>query len=291
MNLNILQEEIESNKLNIFQALVPIKNIETKISVPIRQSIRDDMSEYEKNTSKDYYFRAHLDISTLVSHCTLTHVKKVGYDKGDGVLSDTFDGTRQGKINWSDELSNNRRLNIILDGTVYVSSIDFSNLEHMECMAQVDLLGIPIGTTLSIFQELILEADNLEDENNLRVAFFTYFTALEAFVTFLFENVKSTLFTELHYSLEHLSLDDKFRVIFKHFSSGADLTKINIYSALMGLLGTVKKKRNDMAHGKLVVEIDKNDIIQIITIISVLYAYTTHKFDDFVSIIDYYYKK
>ena len=110
----------------ILSALTPISFIEKTVVLPILESMDHDVSEYEKGLPKDYFHRVENDISSYVSHCVLASVEDVGYDPhGNGTLRNAFDREKNGKITFRQGASNFRLKQLVIEGTVHVSSIDF----------------------------------------------------------------------------------------------------------------------------------------------------------------------
>ena len=105
-------------------------------------------------------------------------------------------------------------------------------------------------TDLKLYQELLLEGYLLEIEKSYRMAFFSYFTAIEAYVSETLESIKENLFPELHEPLENLQLDHKVRIIARDSLKTNDLNSIKFWGEFAGLLRDLKNKRNNIAHGK-----------------------------------------
>ena len=291
MSIKDLKSKISDSNLRVLIGLTPVVEKELMEDIHLRASMNHDITEYDKGTTKDYYYKSELDLSEKFAYCLHTAYLDAGFDPHEsGELQDALNEEHHGKITALEGHSNLRMRQMVIEGSVRASSMDFGILDTYPCYAKISVLGIPAKTELTIFQELVLEAYALQHENNERVAFFTYFTALEALVSAKLAVIAKGLFEELHYALEHLPLEHKVRVIFKHYA-GAKFAKLPIYSELQGLLSDVKKKRNDLAHGKTVVKISDDDVVDILCVILVLVGYTEVKLDTFVKIRKHYYKK
>ncbi|TOB56877.1 hypothetical protein, partial [Vibrio parahaemolyticus] len=97
------------------------------------------------------------------------------------------------------------------------------------------------------------------------------------------ENYKSSIHSELHYSLEHLALDDKVRIICKEAYGISTFTNVQLWGEFMNIFKKVKSKRNEIAHAKSNVVVDSEDLDNIVYCLCNLIAIlevSAHDFND-----------
>lgn len=140
---------------------------------------------------------------------------------------------------------------------------------------------------LSLFQELVYESYLLEIRKDNKLSFFSYFTAIEALVALYLEDYKSKICSELHHSLEHLSLDDKIKVICKESYGINLLSSIGLWGEFMGTFKKVKDKRNQIAHARSNVVIDTDDLDNVFYCLCNLIAALKAQALDFNSVRQY----
>ncbi len=112
---------------------------------------------------------------------------------------------------------------------------------------------------LKVYQELILEAERLYDEDSYKMSFFVYFSAIEAVILSHVELYKDKIHPELHDALEYLSLDEKLKLAVRESYIGKDFTQAETWGEMMGGVRSVKDKRNLIAHGRKV-EVNEDDV-------------------------------
>ncbi len=103
---------------------------------------------------------------------------------------------------------------------------------------------------LMIHEVLTLEAFHLEEKKDFKLSLFTYFTAIEALVSQFLEKYKSSLHEELYYSLEHLELDKKIRIVIREKFLGKEFKSIPIWGDFSEAFKKAKETRNNIAHAK-----------------------------------------
>ena len=288
--MKLLREKIESDKRLILSSLTPLRLIRARVPFEIEPD--HDIVEYQKHVQKEYFFRDEVDISAYCEHAITCDVEDFGYDRDDsGDLIQEFGNERNGSLTLTQGASNLRRKLVVIEGSVRASNIDFQILDEVEAFADLEIVGIRPGEELSIYQELLLEAYELEMEHSHRMAYFTYFTALEAFVTHQLEAYKLTVASELHDAIEYLPLDVKARLIFKFISGKVDVNTIPIYPDFAGLLKDFKEKRNFIAHAKTVVQIEQKNLDDAFLVLCILLTFAECKLDTFNAIRWKYYPK
>lgn len=272
-----LLTKLNNERFNALIVMTPLKLYEERRPFSAEPDI--EIHAYEKTREKEYFFRSEIDLSKDYKYLISADMLDYGYSNEEN-LSNSLNNEGSGRLTVRLDDNNLRKNILYLEGTINASSYDFSSIDDKK-IAVLQLFGVKKNIKLQLFEELLLEAYSLELEKNYRVSFFSYFTAIEAYVTFWLEPVKLGLYSELHRALEYLQLDDKLRLIFKYSSGVSDLNEIKLWSDFMGLFKDLKDKRNEIAHGKSVVDINILDIQHIFLVVCVLWSFTTNKHKTF----------
>lgn len=282
-----LLAKLNSEKFNALDVMTPLKQYEDRRLF----SSEPDMGihAYEGTREKEYFFRTEIDLSQEYKYLIAAKILDYGYVYGKN-LSHALNREGSGRLTLRLGDDSLRQITLFLEGTINASSYDFGDTDNERAVV-LQLFGVKKRTALSLFEELLLEAYSLEIEENYRVSFFSYFAAIEAYVTLQLQPVKKGLYSELHQALEYLQLDDKLRLIFKYSSGISDLNKIQLWSEFAGLFKTLKDKRNNIAHGKGVVDIKLADVQSIFLVVCVLWSFTTNSHMTFDDIRKFIYPK
>lgn len=282
-----LLEKLNGNKLKAVYVMTPLRLYEERRQFSPEPDL--GIHSYEGTREKEYFVRTEIDLSKEYRYLLAATMKDYGYVTGDN-LSDTLNSDGSGRLTLRLDDSSLRNIVLHLEGTINVSSYDFSN-DDIEKIAQLELFGVKRETTLTLFEELLLEAYSLELEKNYRVSFFSYFAAIEAYVTLQLEPIKEKLHSELHFALERLELDNKLRIIFKSLGGNEDLNKIKLWSEFSGLFKKLKEKRNKIAHGQGVVDIKLADVQNIFLVACTLWSFAVNGHKGFDEIRQFIFPK
>lgn len=271
--------KIDESKLPAIAKMAPLEFFQEEEPFDVHPDY--DVNTYQGPIIKEYYISDEIDLSEkyrYILSCNLDDYGWAGFDMRNR-LSEDGSGTLRLKLSFSDH----RARKIVVEGSLLGSSYEIANPD-LDPTAVLTVHGVKQGVVLSIFQDLLLDAYSLEDEGNLRVAFFSYFTALEALVTSELEHYKLILHSELHYALEHLQLDEKIRIFAKESMSVDDLNSIPSWGHFSGTLRELKEKRNKIAHGQNLVNISQEDVDKIFAVICAFFCYSQHQVGSFVDI-------
>lgn len=282
-----LLAKLNSEKLKALYVMTPLKLYEERKTFSPEPDL--GIHAYGGSHEKEYFFRTEIDLSKEYKYLLSVDMTDYGYVDGENLVR-SKDNSNTGGLNLRLDDDSLRHRTLYVEGTINASSFDFGDDDN-EKVLLLNLFGVKKKTELPLFEELLLEAYSLELEKNYRVSFFSYFAAIEAYVTLQLDPIKVSLFSELHHALEYLQLDDKMRLIFKHSSGIADLNKIKLWSEFAGLFKTLKDKRNDIAHGKGVVDIKLADVHNIFLVVCVLWSFTTNNHMTFDDIRKFIYPK
>ncbi len=228
-----------------------------------------DIIGHDKFSDKEYFLSDEIDFDESYSVIFDVILNECGFIV-DGELYDDLGDDR----GLSYEISRvNRRLRkVSLQGVLRGG---YSEIDE-EAIAKVSLQAISNKDylKLNLYKELAVDAYLLEQEANVKMAFFTYFSAMEAIIRYKLDTIQEGIYAELHDALEHLSLDDKVRIVAKNCFNTDDLKTVAIWGEFQGALRDIKKTRNLMAHGKLEQEISLEDLYKCIACYVVVYCFS-----------------
>jgi hypothetical protein len=254
----------------------------------------EDATRWEKGIVKDYVITEHYNLSDDYSHICEVDLRDYGY----AIDSTGPDEPLSRALNDSDrDLSyvidrvDLRERSVSLRGSMRG---EVAHLDHSGWQVILDISGVrdKDKKNLNIFQELILEAHALECQGNRKLALFTYFSALESLITTTLEAFAQSIPSELHYSLEHLSLDDKVRVAVRtQTTPPLELDKISMWSDLIDELSKFKGVRNNIAHARHQETITQKQVDGGFFCVCLLYAFFTKKMDNHNDIRKHFYPK
>jgi hypothetical protein len=248
-----LKEKIAENKLPALFHLSKIGTYHNEILLDNQPDY--DLTSYEGLNQKEYALNEIANISSdyqYIFHVDLHDLKQI----------DHYDNEEIGDISSKYFIKRiDRRLkDIEFKGQLLGDGFDIGG-ELYKTTVDIEVVGLTKvdASQLSLYQELMLEGHLLELENNYRMSFFTYFTALESFVREKLEEIKNNTYKELHDKIENLSLRDKISILFKKEFNIENLDESTFWSTLSGskLIKKAVDMRNDIAHGK-----HKDDLTQ-----------------------------
>ena len=172
---------------------------------------------------------------------------------------------------------------VVLEGSIY------GDLLHASAnypIAKFAVAGFKPGAykKLDLYKTLTCEAYLLESRGDTKLSFFTYYTAIESFITLKIQDYKSHLHSELHHALEHLSLDDKIKIAGRESCSTDDLSKIPAWGDISGEFKKSQRLRNKIAHAHSRIEISTEQVDSVFYCLACLIAIMNSKKYDFISI-------
>lgn len=239
-----------------------------------------DLIMHDKYSEKEYFLEDKLDFSERYSVIFNAYIGEYGFSYDDELYRDLGDDRG---LSYEIHSLNERQREVELRGVLRGG---FPEIDT-DAKANINLVGL-LNTdypNLSLYEELAIDAYLLETEENIKMAFFTYFSAIEAIVRHRLDVIQENIYTELHEALEHLSLDLKVRIVAKDSFSTLDLQTIPIWGEFQGILRDVKKIRNLIAHGKLEHEVTLMDLNKCISCYIVLYCFSFKNLTSFNEII------
>lgn len=224
---------------------------------------------HDKFTDKEYFLEDEMDFSEYYSVIFKADIDDYGFNVDGELLVDLGD---ERKLSYVLHRINERQRKIELRG---ILKGGYSDIDE-EAIAKLRIKAVTKESylTLDLFKELAIDAYLLEAESNIKMAFFTYFSAMEAVIRYRLDEIKKGVYTELHDALEHLSLDAKVRIVAKNSFSTYDLASVAIWGEYQGALRNAKRIRNLIAHGKLDTEISNLDLQRCIACYVITYCFS-----------------
>lgn len=274
---------VDDDMARALEKIVPFEHAERMEAISIFPDF--DTSTYEGSITKEYPLNEELDLSNDFLYISSAAIDEAGYLIDGRIVPDK--GDSYGRLLLSISALHERTCKLSIHGTIFIDSSGFHHDEHLPTI-KLTLTGVRKDAELSIFQSLVLEGHALYMEKNYRMSFFTLFTAVEAKITFYLQSYSNKIYKELHYALEHLALDDKLRIVCREAWDGAELANIKIWGDVIGLLGNLKKLRNDMAHAKEFVAITQANVIDMFMMACILDRISSHP-ASFVEIRHHFY--
>ena len=255
--MKLLKEKVKNNR---FQGVLSILNVvsdsfDTRFSFDL-----ENENDFQKGAEISYSLKEKHRLSS--DYYRILDIKIDDY----GCLIDGEFHKNFASYNHGSELSlyidnvNYQKSEVTVRGGVVADLLAVTTFDNVIVRYNIHGLTKREYETLSLFQELVYESYLLEIRQDNKLSFFSYFTAIEALVSLYLEDYKLKIYSELHYSLEHLSLDDKIKVICKESYCIDSLTGIVLWGEFMGTFKKVKEKRNQIAHAKSNVIVDNDDL-------------------------------
>lgn len=277
-----LLDKISDDKIPALMHLTPLEPSIERYPFNVHP---DDNHTYGGYNYKEYFCRDNIELTDLFKYVVSCEVIDYGYVNPTMGLDMLKEVSRDGcgRLDFQLGVENYRKRIVTVEGILYGDGFVISNPD-LSAEVELKIIGVKTNRPLSLFQELILEAYALECEENYRVSFFGYFTALEALITQSLDKYKVCIHDELWYALEHLSIDEKVKVLAKEAFKTRDLNSINSWSYFAGVLREMKDKRNKIAHGQALVKIDNEDLAKMFALLSGLHCYVESQIGDFVGI-------
>lgn len=278
-----LFERIKESKL---PALINIAMLSTsRVRRPLHLNLQENVTPFDRGNHQDCALYESFDFSKEYKYLCEVELRDYGISDDhagpdDEHIRDLGDYKRS-ELSYEISEVNEKNRVIKLTGSLYGDIMEISARGNWGAVFDIAGITVKDAGELTIFQELLIEAYSLEGQGNLKLALFTYFSAFESLVASTLENYRVTIPVELHYALEHLSLDQKVRVTartlqFPHL----DLESIPLWAALMEPLSTVKSIRNKIAHAKEKVEVTQEEVDQCFLCISIFHSFIKYKDQD-----------
>ncbi|RAN45533.1 hypothetical protein RB25_17350 [Herbaspirillum rubrisubalbicans] len=249
----------------------------------------EQSTPYEKAIAKDYALTERIDLSEEYSEIYEVVLRDYGFDiDGDGKELVRNTGYRR-DLAYDIDAHTVRDNHLTLRGSIFE---EIGSLGGMNPTAVLDIFALSQDDAKkqSFLQQLILEGYVLECQTHLKTGYFTYFSAIETLVAEYIEDFKKSIPTELHHATEHLSLDEKIKIVARRVLGG-DLKTIPLWGEFMELFKSVKDLRNSIAHGSKPVDVTQKNVEDCFMCLATLYALLREKKQTFDEVRQYLFPK
>ena len=244
-----------------------------------------DSTEYDKDNSKDYVFFNTEYFKNKYDTVIKCHLEDYGFwsdDKednelfnveGEELIKDIGDSSSNHKINTLVVKGiNNFEKEINFYGAFHGDSftMDLGGLTSFKPIAECYLLYVPKNIkSRKFYYQLLAESRLLLEEDKVKLAFFTAFSAFDLYITYWEEYHNLIKYADDENVLNR-RLEERLKDIYKNALSIDNIGKNIIWSSLMNEYNYLTDKRNDIAHGRdseIIYEDYKNLIALISTFI------------------------
>ena len=268
-------------KENKTQPLCCLSNI--TIETTHKKLFLDTEAPVEKSVEKHYSLQTFYDFSKEYKYLLNIELLDYGHDVGDDdeLLKDVHGDFC---ISYEVEYVNLKENKAYLKGYVEGDILFLEFALDLKAVMKITGLTHEGAKDLPLYKELLIEGQILEKERNYKMAFFTYFTALEAYLSLSVEEVKKSIPKELHNALERTKLKDKLSITLKHKLEISDLNTLKFWGELSELVNLSIKIRNEIAHGKFVKGITEENVNTCFTMVSSFIASCEFELTDFLDI-------
>ncbi|MGF6455295.1 hypothetical protein [Pseudomonas frederiksbergensis] len=217
-----------------------------------------DLISHNKHMDKEYFIESEISLHDEYPILLDASLVEYGFSFEDELLDDLEDGRYiKYKIHQIDQRFSVIRMRGILSGSYAEIDAD------ARCKLVIRAISKSDYKNLELHESLAIDAYLLEIEANYKMAFFTYFTAIESIVRLKTDKIKSETYKELGHAIEHLSLKEKIKVSGKHTFPEIEISKVAIWGAFTDLVTTCSAARNDIAHALKPKEFTRVDVEQV----------------------------
>ena len=202
-----------------------------------------DLISHNKHADKEYFIEDEISLHENYPILLDASLMEYGFSFEDELLDDLEDGRGlKYKIHQIDQRFSAIRMRGVLSGSYAEIDAD------ARCKLAIRAISKSDYKNLELHESLAIDAYLLEIEANYKMAFFTYFTAIESIVRLKTDRIKSETYQELGHAIEHLSLKEKIKISGKHTFPTIEISKISIWGAFTDLVTACNAARNDIAH-------------------------------------------
>lgn len=202
-----------------------------------------DLISHDKHVDKEYFIEDEISLHEEYPILLDASLMEYGFSFEDELFDDLEDGRGlKYKIHQIDQRFSVIRMRGVLSGSYAEMDAD------AKCKLDVRAISKDDYKNLQLHESLAIDAYLLETEANYKMAFFTYFTAIESIVRLKTDKIKGETYQELSHSIEHLPLKEKIKISGKHTFPDVEIAKVPIWGAFTNLVTICSAARNDIAH-------------------------------------------
>lgn len=267
MTLALLNDKFIENKLPPLNELSSLRIYKKQISLQAHPDY--DVTPYGSHV---YALNELVNLSDEFKYIFYVEMTDYGYLDENEIYHTEISSCGDGSITYEIKNIHYRESSIEFKG-----SINGEHYDYLPVMADIKIIGLSIADSqeINLYQKLLLEGYLLELEKSYEMSFFSYFTAIESFISDRLEDLKPNIYLELHDALEYLKLDEKIRILArkKESNNETDFNKIKIWGDFIGLLKNLKEIRNNIAHGKNKNIIKHDDVTKCFMCVAILISF------------------
>lgn len=221
-------------------------SVTNTITEPLSLDIDEQITPYQKGVIKDYAINETHYFGSKYDYLIDVNIKNFGHKQDDKTYSPRYN---DGELKLNIDSVDNKSCRVTLKGSLY-GDTNYDSFQGGEVVYNV--IGIKSGGSknLKTEEQLVIEGERLYDEGNLKMAFFMFFSAVESLINSHIEQYLPKVHSELHYSIEYLSLEDKLRVVAKEALNVSELNAVGVWGKIMDTFTSSKIERNFIAHGR-----------------------------------------
>ncbi|EKT4505771.1 hypothetical protein QM325_24585 [Pseudomonas putida] len=235
-------------KLISKHSALPISTISTlrpyTVERPINLHPDTDLIKHDKHVDKEYVVEDKLDLHEEYPFLLKADLEEYGYRDDENFITDFNDGRG---ISYSLKSLDQRRAKIYLRGVLTGSYAEMDM--DAECLVKIEAIEKEDYDALALHEALAIEGYLLHQEGNYKLAFFMYFSAVEAIVRSIIDKVKQGCTEEEANKLERSTLPEKVKVAGKHAFNTDKLISLPVWNDLTRLTKQCTADRNIIAHG------------------------------------------
>ncbi|NWF06710.1 hypothetical protein HX810_03350 [Pseudomonas salomonii] len=199
---------------------------------------------HDKHTDKEYFVESDISLHDEYPFLLDATLEDYGFTFEDEMINDLDDGRG---LRYKIHSINQRLSRIELRG---ILSGGYSEMDTVaKCKLSIRAITKKDYKKLDLYESLAIDAYLLEKEGNFKMAFFTYFSAVESIVRHKTDIIKSESYPELQHAIEHLPFGDKIRISGKHTFETDQIATIGIWGSLTKIANDCNTLRNEIAHG------------------------------------------
>ena len=199
---------------------------------------------HNKHTDKEYFVESEISLHDEYALLLHAELEDYGFTFDDELIRDLEDGRG---LKYEIHRINQRLSKIELRGVLSGSYAEMD--AEAKCDLSIRAITQEDYKTLKLHESLAIDAYLLKKEGNYKMAFFTYFSAVESIVRHKTDAIKNESYPELRHAIEHLPFGDKLKISGKHTFETDDITTIPIWGPLTNTANSCNTLRNEIAHG------------------------------------------
>lgn len=199
---------------------------------------------HNKHTDKEYFIETDISLHEEYPLLLNAELEDFGFTFDDEMFRDFEDGRG---LKYKIHKINQRLSTLELRGVLSGGYAEMD--EEAKCELSIRAISQEDYKSLELHESLAIDAYLLKTEGNYKMAFFTYFSAVESIVRHKTDTIKNESYPELRHAIEHLPFGDKIKISGKHTFETDEIATIPIWGSLTNIANSCNTLRNEIAHG------------------------------------------